>query len=144
MSIRVLFLCTGNSARSILAEALLKNIGGDAFDAHSAGTAPKGVNPYALEVMAARGVDASAATSNSVREFEGQSFDYVITLCDDAKESCPIFWGGSEYLHWAFEDPAAVEGSHDDKLAAFAAVAHGLEAKLEAFISTARAAARSV
>lgn len=133
-AVRVLFLCTGNSARSILAEALLKHLGGDAFEVHSAGTSPKGVNPYAVQVLVARGIDAGGAISNSVQDFEGQSFDYVITLCDDAAENCPIFWGGSQYLHWGFEDPAAVEGSDAQKLAAFEAVADGLQVRLAGFI----------
>ena len=136
--IRVLFLCTGNSARSILAEASLKHIGGDAFEVYSAGTSPKGVNPYALAVMADDGIDASGATSNSVTEFEGQAFDYVITLCDDAAENCPIFWGGSEYLHWGLEDPAAVEGTDMEKKAAFQAVLNGLRTRLDLFVVTAR------
>jgi arsenate reductase (thioredoxin) len=137
-SIRVLFLCTGNSARSILAEALLKSMGGRDFDVHSAGTSPKGLNPYALRVLAANEVDAGGAESKVVTQFEGEAFDYVITLCDDAAENCPIFWGGTERLHWGFEDPAAVEGSDDEKMAAFQAVLDGLKTRMQPFVVTAR------
>jgi arsenate reductase len=136
-AIRVLFLCTGNSARSILAEAALKHMGGDAFDVHSAGTAPKGVNPYALQVLAANGIDAAHAKSKLVSEFEGEQFDYVITLCDDAAENCPIFWGGTERLHWGFEDPAAVEGTDTEKKAAFQSVLDGLRTQIGPFIAEA-------
>jgi arsenate reductase len=137
-AVRVLFLCTGNSARSILAEAALKHMGGSDFDVHSAGTAPKGVNPYALQVLAANGIDASYAVSKTVLDFEGQDFDYVITLCDDAAENCPVFWGGTDRLHWGFEDPAAVEGSNVEKLVAFQAVLDGLKTRIEPFMATAR------
>jgi arsenate reductase len=137
-TIRVLFLCTGNSARSILAEALLRHEGGSDFEVHSAGTSPKGVNPFALQVLAAHGIDAAHATSKGVAQYQGQNFDYVITLCDDAAENCPIFWGGSEYLHWGFEDPAAVQGSDDEKRAAFQAVLSGLQKQLSTFIPRAR------
>ena len=138
MAIRVLFLCTGNSARSILAEALLKSMGGSAFDVHSAGTSPKGVNPDALRVLAANGVDTGGAASKVVTQFEGAQFDYVITLCDDAAENCPIFWGGTERLHWGFEDPAAAEGTDRENLAAFQAVLDGLKTRMQPFIETAR------
>jgi arsenate reductase len=137
-AIRVLFLCTGNSARSILAEALLKHMGGDAFEVRSAGTSPKGVNPYALAVLAANGIEAVGATSKSVLDYEGQDFDYVITLCDDAAENCPIFWGRTERLHWGLEDPAAVEGSDLEKKAAFQSVLNGLRTRLDLLVVTAR------
>jgi arsenate reductase len=131
---RVLFLCTGNSARSILAEAALKHAGGSDYDVHSAGTSPKGVNPYALEVLAVSGIEAGDAASKSVRDFEGQDFDYVITLCDDAAENCPIFWGGTQRLHWGFEDPAAVIGSDIEKRAAFQSVLDGLRERMATFV----------
>ena len=115
-SVRVLFLCTGNSARSILAEALLRHAGRNAFDVHSAGTAPKGVNPFSLRVLAARGVDTTGLASKPASLYEGQSFDYVITRCDDAAENCPVFPGATRRLHWGFPDPATVEGSEADKL----------------------------
>ena len=136
--IRVLFLCTGNSARSILAEALLKHGGGSDFEVYSAGTSPKGVNPYALQVLAANGVDAGGATSKNMAQFEGEEFDYVITLCDDAAEQCPVFPGDPRRIHWGFEDPAAVEGSDIEKRAAFQAVLNGLQNRLSTFIPSAR------
>ena len=136
--IRVLFLCTGNSARSILAEALLKKLGGGDFDVHSAGTAPKGVNPYALQVLATSEIDAAGVESKSMSQFEGQSFDYVITLCDDAAENCPVFPGDPERIHWGFEDPAAVEGTDLERLAAFQSVLNGLRTRLDLFIVSAR------
>jgi len=132
--VRVLFLCTGNSARSILAEAALKHAGGSDYDVHSAGTSPKGVNPFALEVLAASGIEAGDATSKSVLDYEDQEFDYVITLCDDAAENCPIFWGGTQRLHWGFEDPAAVLGSDETKRAAFQSTLDGLRERIEAFV----------
>jgi arsenate reductase len=137
-AIRVLFLCTGNAARSILAEALLKHMGGDAFDVHSAGTSPKGVNPYALEVLAAHDIDASFAESKNMSRFEGQDFEYVITLCNDAAENCPVFPGDPQRIHWGFEDPAAVEGSDLQKKAAFQSVLNGLRTRLDLFVVTAR------
>jgi arsenate reductase len=132
--VRVLFLCTGNSARSILAEAALKHVGGSGYDVHSAGTSPKGVNPYALEVLVASGIEAGDATSKSVLDYEGQEFDYVITLCDDAAENCPIFWGGTQRLHWGFEDPAAVLGDDATKRAAFQLTLDGLRARIQGFM----------
>jgi arsenate reductase (thioredoxin) len=117
--VRVLFVCTGNSARSQMAEAVLRRLGGDDFEVHSAGTEPKGVHPLTLRVLADAGIDWSAATSKSVQEFLGQPFDYVITVCDNARQTCPVFPGVHRSLHWDLEDPAEVEGSPADKLAAF-------------------------
>ena len=117
--IRVLFVCTGNSARSVMAEALLRQHGGDAFEVHSAGTEPKGINPLTLRVLAEAGIDASWARSKSVDEFRGQSFDYVVTVCDQARQVCPVFPGVHESLHWGYEDPAAAEGSDEERLAVF-------------------------
>ena len=108
--IRVLVVCTGNSARSLMAEALLRSKGGDAFEVHSAGTHPKGVNPLTLRVLGDAGLDASWARSKSVEEYLGQTFDYVITVCDEARQECPVFPGVHESLHWGYEDPAAAEG----------------------------------
>jgi arsenate reductase len=136
--VRVLFLCTGNSARSILAEALLKDIGGDAFEVYSAGTAPRGVNPWSLKVLQANGIDASWATSKAMQLFEGQHFDYVITLCDDAAENCPVFPGDPARIHWGFTDPAAVEGTDIEKQAAFQEVVNGLRKRLDLFAITAK------
>ena len=117
--LRVLVLCTGNSARSILAEALLRHHGGDRFEVHSAGTEPKGVNPLTLRVLAEAGMDASFARSKSVTEYQGQPFDYVVTVCDQARQVCPVFPGVHESMHWGYDDPAAVEGTEEERLAAF-------------------------
>jgi arsenate reductase (thioredoxin) len=118
-SIRVLFVCTGNSARSIMAEALLRHHGGDTFEVHSAGTDPRGVNPLTLRVLAEAGIDASWARSKSVNEYLGQTFDYVVTVCDQARQVCPVFPGVHESLHWGYEDPAEATGSEEDRLAVF-------------------------
>ncbi|SLM48861.1 Protein ArsC [Nitrospira japonica] len=108
MKPRILFLCTGNSARSQMAEALLTLIAGDHFDVASAGTHPVGVHPMTVAVMKELGVERSGYRSKSVQEFIGQQFDYVITVCDRAKETCPIFPSASRLLHWSFDDPASV------------------------------------
>jgi arsenate reductase (thioredoxin) len=117
--IRVLFVCTGNSARSIMAEALLRRHGGDRFEVFSAGTEPRGVNPLTLRVLGEAGIDASWARSKSVDEFLGQSFDYVVTVCDQARQVCPVFPGVHESLHWGYEDPAEATGSDEERLAVF-------------------------
>jgi arsenate reductase len=117
--IRVLFVCTGNSARSILAEAMLRHLGGDRFEVHSAGTEPKGVNPLTLRVLEEAGIDASFARSTSVTEYLGEHFDYVVTVCDQARQTCPVFPGVHESLHWGYEDPAAAEGTEEERLAVF-------------------------
>lgn len=117
--IRVLFVCTGNSARSVMAEALLRHHGGDRFDVYSAGTIPKGINPLTLRVLADAGIDASRTRSKSVDEFLGQSFDYVVTVCDQARQVCPVFPGVHESLHWGYEDPAEATGTEEERLAVF-------------------------
>ncbi|MFP5341355.1 MAG: arsenate reductase ArsC [Candidatus Limnocylindria bacterium] len=117
--IRVLFVCTGNSARSLMAEALLRHHGGERFEVFSAGTEPKGVNPRTLRILAEAGIDASFARSKSVTEFLGQSFDYVVTVCDQARQSCPVFPGVHESLHWGYEDPAAATGTDEEQMAVF-------------------------
>jgi arsenate reductase (thioredoxin) len=116
---RVLFVCTGNSARSIMAEALLRRHGGDRFEVFSAGTEPRGVNPFTFRVLADAGIDASWARSKSVDEFLGHRFDYVVTVCDQARQVCPVFPGVHESLHWGYEDPAEATGSEDERLAVF-------------------------
>ena len=98
-------------SREDMAEALLREIGGDAFEVHSAGTHPKGLNERSLRTLAEAGIDASRARSKSVDEFRGQPFDYVITVCDQAREVCPYFPGGGESLHWGYEDPADATGT---------------------------------
>jgi arsenate reductase len=118
-AIRVLFVCTGNSARSVMAEALVRHKGGDAFEVHSAGTNPKGINPLTLRVLAEAGIDASWARSKSVNEYLGQQFDYVVTVCDEARQVCPVFPGVHESLHWGYEDPAEATGTEAQRLAVF-------------------------
>lgn len=135
--IRVLFVCTGNSARSIMAEALLRRRGGAAFEAHSAGTEPRGVNPLTLHVLAEVGIDASTVRSKSVVEYLGESFDYVITVCDQARQVCPVFPGEHESLHWGFEDPAGAEGSEEERLAVFRRVLVQLGERITVFIPVA-------
>ena len=117
--IRVLFVCTGNSARSIMAEALLRQHGGDRFEVYSAGTEPRGINPLTQRVLSDAGLDVSWARSKSVDEFLGQSFDYVVTVCDQARQTCPVFPGVHESLHWGYEDPAEAEGTQEERLAVF-------------------------
>ena len=141
--IRVLFVCTGNSARSQLAEAALGRLGGADFEVHSAGTEPKGVNPYTIRVLADAGIDWSTARSKSVDEFAGHAFDYVITVCDRARQTCPVFPGSYNSLHWGLEDPAEVEGSDAEKLTAFQQTWVELNQRLRPFIEIAlRAAGR--
>jgi arsenate reductase len=132
-AIRVLFVCTGNSARSQIAEAILRHQGGPAFDVASAGTEPKGVNPLTVRILEEIGIDISTARSKSVSEFLGQEFDYVITVCDQARESCPIFPGARESIHWGFDDPAAAEGSEVERLAVFRRVMSEISVRLQPF-----------
>jgi len=132
-AIRVLFVCTGNSARSQMAEAVLRQIGKGAFETFSAGTDPRGVNPLTIRALASVGIDASDARSKSVTEFFGQPFDYVVTVCDRARESCPVFPGGAESLHWGFDDPAEATGTEDERLAVFERVLGEIAARLRVF-----------
>ena len=120
MAIRVLFLCTGNSARSIMAEALLRYYAPDRFEVYSAGLEPKGINPYTIQVLKEIGLDVSGGRSKDVMEFLGKvHMGYVITVCSNAEERCPIFPFGTQRLHWPFEDPAAFRGTGEEKLAKF-------------------------
>jgi arsenate reductase (thioredoxin) len=116
---RILILCTGNSARSQMAEGLLRDLAAGRVEVFSAGTKPTGVRPEAIEAMSELGIDISSHRSKHVDEFAGQHFDTVITVCDNARETCPVFPASVEMLHWSFEDPAAVEGSYEVRLAAF-------------------------
>ena len=136
--IRVLFLCTGNSARSIIGAALLRQTGGDAFDVVSAGTHPKGINPYTVRVLEPLGIDLSGERSKDVSEFEGQTFDYVITVCDAAAEECPVFPGAPERIHWSFVDPAAVQGTDEEKLGAFRRTLREMQVRLATFVLVAK------
>lgn len=127
---RVLILCTGNSARSQMAEGLLRARGGERFEVYSAGTRPTRVREEAVEVMRESGVDISAHRSKPVEEFEGLGFDYVITVCDNARETCPVFPARTERIHWGFEDPAAVEGTSEERLSVFRRVRDEIDARL--------------
>ncbi len=140
--IRVLFICTGNSARSQLSEALLGRIGGPAFAAFSAGTEPSRVNPYTIRVLGEEGIDWSAARSKSVQEYLGQPFDYVVTVCDNARQTCPFFPGRHVSLHWNLEDPAAVEGTDEEKLEAFRRTRDEVAGLLRPFVEEILAAVR--
>src|ERR1041385_2899334 len=113
---RVLILCTGNSARSQIAEGLLRQMAGDQFEAFSAGVAPTTVRPEAVEGLTEIEIDISNQRSKSIGEFLGQEFDYVITVCDNANERCPVFPGKTKRIHWSFADPAAVKGDHELRL----------------------------
>lgn len=141
--IRVLFVCTGNSARSIMAEALLRRHGSDRFEVHSAGTDPRGVNPLTLRVLADAGIDASWARSKSVNEFLGQRFDYVITVCDQARQVCPVFPGVHESLHWGYEDPAEATGTEEERLRVFKRVFIAMGERVQQFAVIAKRAAES-
>lgn len=134
MKQRVLMLCTGNSARSQMAEGWLRQLAGDRYTVASAGTHPSSVNPLAIAAMAERGIDIGSHRSKSVAEFLDQPFDCVITVCDQAAEACPIFPGPAERVNWSFPDPAAVQGSDEVRLQAFRQVRDALEARLRAWL----------
>src|SRR6185369_512793 len=133
---KVLILCTGNSARSQMAEGLLRFIGGDNFEVESAGVAPTSVRAEAIEVMRQIGIDISGHRSKSVDEFVDHEFDFVITVCDNANENCPIFPGKARRIHWSFTDPAAVDGTDEERLAAFRDVRDQIKERLEILAST--------
>ncbi len=133
MKLRVLILCTGNSARSQMAEGLLRHLAGDRLEVYSAGSKPSRVNPFAIEAMQRRGIDINGQRSKHLSKYLDQPFDYVITVCDQAAETCPIFPGRAHCIHWSFSDPAAVEGSDEEILAAFEQIRDELEAKLAAW-----------
>jgi arsenate reductase len=138
---RVLILCTGNSARSQIAEELLRRVGGGQYEVFSAGTRPVGVNPLAVEAMRELGIDISAQRSKSVAEFAGEKFATVITVCDNAAEECPVFPGAPERVHWSLPDPAAVSGTREEKLAAFREIRDDLERRIREFVSAAASGA---
>ena len=128
---RVLFLCTGNSARSQMAEGLLRNLAGNKFGVVSAGTNPKGLHPRSVEVMKEIGIDVSRQASKDLKQFLNQKFDYVITVCDRAKQQCPIF-PGAEPIHWGFDDPA--EAPLDKELQTFRRVRDEILQRLRLFL----------
>ena len=142
--IRVLFVCTHNSARSQIAEALLREYGAADFEAHSAGTEVTRVNPFAIRVLEAQGIDTSMLRSKAITEFLDQHIDYVITVCDRARETCPYFPGSENTMHWGLDDPSGVEGTDEEKLAAFQRTALEVSTRLRPFIEVAlRAAGRT-
>ena len=132
---RVLFLCTHNSARSQMAEGLLRSIAGERFEAHSAGTEATLVRPEAITVMGEIGVDISGQTSKALAPMLGEPFDWVITVCDRAKESCPVFPEARATAHWSIDDPAAVSGSEPERLKAFRVARDELRSRVTAFVS---------
>src|SRR5579859_5849589 len=134
MTKRVLILCTGNSARSQMAEGFFRKLGGANYEVHSAGTYPSTVNPLAIEAMREVGIDISGHRSKSVDEFAGQSFDLVITVCDFAAEHCPVFPGSPERIHWSFRDPGT-SGSHDQKLAEFRSIRDEIFSLIREFLA---------
>ena len=141
--IRVLILCTGNSARSQMAEGLLRHDGGEAFVVESAGIEPSFVRPDAIEAMREIGIDISGHRSKSIDEFAGQPFAYVITVCDNVQQNCPIFPAATSRIHWSIEDPAAVHGAGQTRLAAFRAARDDLRERLKNFMASAREGPRN-
>ena len=133
MNKRVLILCTGNSARSQMAEGLLRHDAGDAFAVYSAGTKPSLVRPEAITVMQEIGIDISGHRSKGVDEFDGQHFDFVITVCDSARQSCPVFFRAAQQVHHGFSDPAEITGSEEERLAIFRRVRDELRDYLAEF-----------
>ena len=131
---KVLFLCTGNSCRSQMAEALLRHLAGDRFEVASAGTEPSRVNPLAIAAMREIGVDISRQRSKSVEEFLGQCFAYVITVCDNANARCPIFPGAVQRLHWPLEDPAAAVGNAAERMPVFRRVRDEIDQRVRDFV----------
>ncbi|MEN3038701.1 MAG: arsenate reductase ArsC [Candidatus Kryptonium sp.] len=132
--IKVLFLCTGNSCRSQMAEGLLRHFGNDKFEVFSAGTNPSFVHPLAIEAMKEIGIDISNHRSKSVNEFIEQNFDYVITVCDRAKEACPNFPGQAKKIHWSFEDPAEARGTKEERMKVFRKVRDEIKEHIIVFI----------
>jgi len=134
---RILFLCTGNSCRSHLAEGWLRHLAGDRFEVFSAGAKPTGyVHPLAIKVMAEVGVDISQHRSKSIDEFTRQSLDLLVTVCDNARESCPTCAGAKRQLHWGFDDPAHATGTDEEKLMVFRRVRDEIRRRIEKFLET--------
>jgi arsenate reductase len=131
---KVLFLCTGNSARSQMAEGWLRHLAGDRFRVASAGTHPVGLNPLAVEVMKEIGIDISHQDSKRLDRYLNHPFDHVITVCDRAKESCPIFPGAARFSHWSLEDPAAVQGPPEQRLLAFRSARDQIASRIREFL----------
>lgn len=135
MKQRVLILCTGNSARSQMAEGLLRELAGERMEVWSAGSRPSTVNPLAIAAMRERGIDISQYRSKHLDEFLAQPFDVVLTVCDNAAASCPVFPGPAQRIHWSFPDPAAAAGDETERLAVFRQVRDAIEARLREWLS---------
>jgi arsenate reductase (thioredoxin) len=133
--VRVLFLCTHNSARSQMAEGLLRHLAADRFEVASAGTEARGVNPLAVRAMAEIGVDLRGHTSKTLDRFLGERWDYVVTVCDSANESCPVFPGPLTRMHWSFDDPSAAAGDDARRLVVFRRVRDEIRARIEAWLA---------
>jgi arsenate reductase len=134
MAKKVLIVCTGNSARSQMAEGLFRQEAGGRYEVFSAGTRPTQVRPEAIAVMREVGIDISGHRSKSADEFTGRALDLVITVCDNANETCPVFPGGTQRLHWPFDDPAAVAGSEEQRKAAFRTIRDQIHARIRTFL----------
>jgi arsenate reductase len=132
---KVLILCTGNSARSQMAEGLLRHEAEDRFEVFSAGTRPSHVRPEAIAVMHEIGIDISSHRSKSLEEFTGRDLDFVVTVCHNAREACPVFPGNTKHLHWPFEDPAAAEGSEEQRRAAFRKIRNQIHGRIMVFLN---------
>ncbi len=132
---RVLFLCTHNSARSQMAEGWLRHLAGNRLEAHSAGTEATEVRPLAVAAMAEAGIDISGAESKTLERYLGDSWDYVITVCDQAAEGCPVFPGKARRLHWSLPDPSKATGPEEDRLAVYREVRDRIRASVEEFAS---------
>ncbi|MCW5962526.1 MAG: arsenate reductase ArsC [Bryobacterales bacterium] len=130
---RILVLCTANSARSQMGEGLFRHEGGGRFHVESAGTRATLVRPEAIKVMAELGIDISGHRSKAVDEFYRQHFDYVVTVCDNARDNCPVFPAGTERIHWSFEDPAAVDGPEEDRLNEFRRIRDQIHGRVKQF-----------
>src|ERR671914_2922931 len=128
---RVLFLCTHNSARSQMAEGLLRHLAGDRFEVMSAGTEATSVKPEAITAMAELGVDISGQESKTLDRYLDEPFDHVVTVCDDANEACPVFPGAKSRLHWSFRDPSQATGSDEERLGVFRGVRDEILARIE-------------
>jgi len=134
MKTTVLFLCTGNSCRSQMAEGFLRSLAGDRFEAVSAGTHPSTLNPDAVDAMREVGIDISHQRSKGLTPFLGQHFDHMITVCDRAKESCPYFPHASSIQHWPFDDPAMATGTPEERKAVFRRVRDEIAARIRRFV----------
>jgi arsenate reductase len=136
MKHRVLFLCTGNSARSQMAEGLLRHMAGDRFEVYSAGTHPVGLNPFSVLAMKDVGIDISGHRSKNTGEFTDQQFEFVITVCDRAKDSCPRWPHTGRLIHWGFEDPGAAGGTPEERLRAFRKIRDEIKLQIERFLAS--------